>query len=150
LINKKLKAYITATDLNSIDISGASYLSISGALKGEELKLDISGASEVKGIVNLNKLSLDISGASVARLSGSAKDGQIEASGACKVNSYELSLDKCKVSSSGASDIRVTVNDELNASASGGSNIYYKGAGVAKVLDTSGGASIKNRSGNSE
>lgn len=145
--NRKLKAYVTATDLQRLDVSGASYVSFSGPLKSDELKLDISGASEVKGMINVAKLNLDISGASVARLSGTAKDGLIDASGACKVNSYELSIETCKASSSGASNIKVTVTGELNANASGGSNIYYKGQGIGKVLNASAGASIKNRSG---
>ncbi|MCW3081961.1 head GIN domain-containing protein [Segetibacter sp.] len=148
--NRKLKAYVTVTDINRLDVSGASYASISGPLKSDELKMDISGASEVKGIINVSRLNLDISGASVARLSGTAKDGLIDASGACKVNSYELSIETCKASSSGASNIKVTVTGELNADASGGSNIYYKGQGIGKVLNASAGASIKNRSGSDD
>ncbi len=109
--------------------------------------MDVSGATEVKGIVNVSKLNMDISGTSVAKLAGTVSEGNIEASGACKVNSYDLVIDRCKASSSGASNIRVTVNGELNADASGGSTIYYKGAGVGKVLNTSAGASIKSRSG---
>jgi hypothetical protein len=144
--NRKLKAYVT-TELQRLDVSGASYASFSGPLKSDALKLDISGASEVKGMINVAKLNLDISGASVARLSGTAKDCLIDASGACKVNSYELSIETCKASSSGASNIKVTVTGELNANASGGSNIYYKGQGIGKVLNASAGASIKNRSG---
>jgi hypothetical protein len=148
--NRKLKAYVTVTDLSRLDISGASYASISGALKSDNLKLDISGASEVKGIINANRLNVDISGASVARLAGTAKNASIDASGACKINSYELSIENCKASSSGASNIKVTVTGELSADASGGSNIYYKGPGVGKVLNASAGASIKNRSGNDD
>ncbi|MDQ6814142.1 MAG: DUF2807 domain-containing protein, partial [Bacteroidota bacterium] len=148
--NRKLKAYVTVTDLNRLDISGASYASISGALKSDDLKMDISGASEIKGIVNANKLNLEISGASVARLSGTAKNALIDASGAAKVNSYELSVENCKASSSGASNIKVTVTNELNADATGGSNIYYKGQGIGKVMNASAGASIKNRSGNDD
>ena len=145
--NKKLKAYVTVTDLNSIGVSGASLVNITGPVKGTDLRLEVSGASEIKGIINVSRLNLDVSGASVARLSGSATEGLINGSGACRVNSYDLSIDRCKVSSSGASSVRVTVNSELNADASGGSNIYYKGAGKVKVLNTSGGATIKNRSG---
>ena len=149
-VNKKLKAYVTVTDLNRIEVSGASYMSLSGAVKSEDLKIDVSGASEVKGIVNVSKLNIDVSGASVVRLSGTAKDGLIDASGACKITSYDLVLDRCNVSTSGASSIRVTVNNELNADASGGSTIYYKGAGVVKSVSTSGGGSIKNRSGDDD
>lgn len=148
--NRKLRAYVTVTDINRLDISGASYVSISGTLKSDEIKMDVSGASEVKGIVNVNKLDMDISGASVAKLAGTVKECTIDASGACKVSSYDLVIDKCKASSSGASNIRVTINGELNADATGGSTIYYKGAGVAKALNTSGGASIKSRSGNDD
>jgi hypothetical protein len=148
--NKKLKAYVTATDLAQLGVSGASVINIMGPIKGSDLKLDVSGASEVKGIINYSNLNLDVSGASVARLSGSAVNATIDASGACKISSYDLSIDRCKASSSGASDIRVTVNRELNADASGGSSIFYKGAGTVKSLNTSGGASIKNRSGNDE
>lgn len=148
--NRKLKAYVTVTDLNRLDISGASYVSISGTLKSDQLKMDISGASEMKGIINANRLNVDISGASEARLSGVAKEGIIDASGAAKVNSYSLMIDKCSVTSSGAANIRVTVNNELNAEASGGSSVYYKGAGVVKTLNTSAGASIKSRSGDDD
>ncbi|MDB5246601.1 MAG: hypothetical protein JWQ40_995 [Segetibacter sp.] len=148
--DRKLKAYVTVTNLNRLDVSGASYLSISGTLNSDNLKVDVSGASEIKGIINVNNLNMDISGASVSRLSGTAKEGLIDASGAGKVNSYDLVINNCKASSSGASNIRVTVNGELNADASGGSTIYYKGAGVAKVVNSSAGASIKNRSGNDD
>lgn len=148
--NRKLRAYVTATGINRLDVSGASNVSISGTLKSDDLKMDISGASEIKGTLNVSKLNMDISGASVAKLAGTVNEGIIEASGAGKVNSYDLVIDKCKASSSGASNIRVTVKGELNADASGGSAIYYKGPGVGKVLNTSAGASIKSRSGNED
>ncbi|MEJ7684318.1 MAG: DUF2807 domain-containing protein [Segetibacter sp.] len=65
--NRKLRAYVTVTDINRLDVSGASYVSISGTLKSDELTMDISGASEIKGIVNVSRLNMDISGASVVR-----------------------------------------------------------------------------------
>jgi hypothetical protein len=119
-------------------------------LKTDQLKMDISGASEVKGIINANKLDIDLGGASVVKLAGTANECTIDASGACNVNSYDLVINNCKISSSGASTVRVTVNGELNADATGGSTIYYKGGGVGKTLNTSGGASIKSRSGNDD
>ncbi len=149
-IDKKIRAYVTATDLNHFEVSGASYASISGTFTSDDLKMDISGASEVKGMINVNRLNLDISGASVARLSGNVKNALIGASGACKINSYDLNIETCKASSSGASDIKITVTGEINADASGGSNIYYKGPGIGKVLNASAGASIKNRSGSND
>lgn len=148
--NKKLRAYVTVTDINRLDVSSASYASISGTLKGDELRVNISGASEVKGIIGVSRLDMDVSGASVVKFAGTVQDGVIDASGASKVSSYDLAFDKCKVSSSGAAEIRITINGELSADATGGSTIYYKGAGVARAVNTSGGASIKSRSGNDD
>lgn len=149
-IDRKIRAYVTVDDLTRLDVSGASYVNITGAIKANDLKLDVSGASEIKGTINVGKLDMDISGASVARLSGTASDATIDASGACKINSYDLSIKTCKASSSGASMVKITVTDEINADASGGSDIYYKGSGVGKVLNASAGASIKNRTGSSD
>ena len=141
--NKKLKAYVTVTDLSSLEVSGASYITTTGTIKSNALKLEISGASEIKADLQVNTLNVDISGASIAHLAGAAKDGNIEASGACKLSGYEMKLDKCRVSCSGASVVKVMVNNELNADASGGSAIYYKGTPTNKNLNTSAASSIK-------
>lgn len=148
--NRKLKAYVTVIDLKQLEVSGASYVSTSGPLKGNELNIDVSGASELKGILNVNKLNMHISGASVAKVAGSVGEASIDASGAGKINGYDLNVQKCAVSSSGASGIKITVSGELNANASGGSKIYYKGPGTVKVTNASAGATIINRSGNND
>lgn len=148
--NKKLKAYVTVVELNKLEVSGASYLSITGSLKVSALDIELSGASEVKGIINAANLNIDLSGASVARVSGTAVEANIEASGASRMIAYELSVDNCKVSTSGASRVRVTVNKQISANASGGSTVYYKGPAERKMLNSSGGASIKKKSGNDD
>jgi hypothetical protein len=42
------------------------------------------------------------------------------------------------VEASGGSDVRITVNKELSANVSGGSDVYYKGNGLIRDLKTSG------------
>ncbi|MBC7652160.1 MAG: DUF2807 domain-containing protein, partial [Deinococcales bacterium] len=46
---------------------------------------------------------------------------------------------------SGAANIRITVNKELKAEASGGATLYYKGTGNITDVSSSGGATIKKR-----
>jgi hypothetical protein len=46
------------------------------------------------------------------------------------------------VHSSGGSDVQITVNKELNVSASGGSDVYYKGACSVRQLSASGGSDV--------
>jgi hypothetical protein len=144
--NRKLKAYVSVVNAKSLNVSGASFVSISGILKGDALQMDVSGASEFKGAIEVAQLNLGISGASVVRVSGTAKNALIDASGACKANAFDLVTETCKASASGASNIRIMAQKELNASASGGANIYYRGEPQSISINSSAGASIKKRS----
>ncbi len=145
--NKKLKAYVTVINLNRIEASGATYVSTSGTIKSDALKLEISGASEIKGELNVAKLNIDVSGASVAKLTGRAGNAIIDASGAATIGGYNFEIDSCKASTSGASGVRVFVKDQLIADASGGSFIYFKGTPLSTNLNSSAGSTIKNKTG---
>lgn len=145
--NKKLKAYVTVTNLKRIEASGATYVSTSGIIKSDALKLEISGASEIKGELNVAILNIDVSGASVAKLSGRAGNARIDASGAATIGGYNFEIDTCKASTSGASGVRVFVKDQLIADASGGSFIYFKGTPLSTNLNSSAGSTIKNKTG---
>ena len=70
----------------------------------------------------------------------------INANGASDIRGYDISSEECKVDASGASVVRITVNKELNATASGASSVYYKGTGLIRDINTSGGATIKRKS----
>jgi hypothetical protein len=50
--------------------------------------------------------------------------------------------DYCNVKASGASDINITVNKELKASAFGASNIYFKGNAIIKEKQSNGSSTI--------
>lgn len=143
--NKKLKAYVTVVKLNKLESSGATNINMTDKIKTDELSIEISGASEIKGEVEATKLKIDINGASVAKLKGTVVDARLEASGASVINAFDLHTDICHANTSGASGIRIFVKDQLIADASGGSFIYYKGSPASTNLNSSGGSSIKNK-----
>jgi len=140
--NKKLKAYISFKNIDKLKASGACNVSIVGVLKADDLLVDLSGASDLKGKLDTKKLAFDISGASDSKISGIAVSLDIDASGASKFKGFDLATDYCNIRASGASDIKITVNKELSATASGASDIDYKGAGIIRDIKTSGASSI--------
>ncbi|RYG28452.1 MAG: DUF2807 domain-containing protein [Chitinophagaceae bacterium] len=144
--NKKLKAYISFKQLNRLKISGACDVFVVDEWKAENLKLDLSGASNMRGKMNLQKLMVDLSGASDLQLTGVVGQLNIEASGASDFKGFDLSVDFCNAKASGASDIKITVNKELSAEASGASDVKYKGSGLIRDIKTSGASSISKRS----
>jgi hypothetical protein len=144
--DKKLKAYISFKTLDRLNASGASDIRVTGTIKANELDINMSGASDFDGDIQVNSLMVDLSGASDMTVKGSATSLKIEVSGASEFKGYDLQTDNCSARASGASDIRVTVNKELNAQASGASGVHYKGSGVIRDLKTNGASSVSKKS----
>ncbi|MEO6329954.1 MAG: head GIN domain-containing protein [Ginsengibacter sp.] len=144
--NKKLKAYVSFIAINSLEANGASTLKISGTISGNNLSVRLTGASDLTGNIKFSKLTADISGASQIKLSGSVDNVDIDASGASDVKSYDLAADQCSVNVTGASDVRITVNKEISAHATGASSVFYKGEAVVKSVRTTGASSIAKKS----
>ena len=140
--NRKMKAYVSFKNLDRLEASGGSDITIDGSIKVTKLEMEISGGSDFDGKVETDDLKIHASGGSDVDISGKAAKLAIEASGGSDFKGYDLASDICNVEASGGSDVHITVNKELSANASGGSDVYYKGTGLIRDLKTSG-ASIK-------
>ena len=144
--NKKLKVYVSFKNIDRLDVSGASDIIVAGTIAVNTLNLHVSGASEFKGAVKVNDLQLDLSGASDITISGTATTVNISSSGASDIKGDDLKTDVCSANASGASDINITVNKELNVHASGASKITYSGDALIKEMRTSGSSTVSKRS----
>ena len=145
--NKKLRAYIAVKNLDELRAGGACDVKIEGGLKVASLMLNLSGASDLKGELNIEgELNADLSGASDMDITGSAVNVVISASGASDVKAYDFTTNTCSVDASGASGVRITVDKELSAKLSGASNVSYKGAAMIRDIKTSGASSVSRKS----
>lgn len=145
--NRKLKAYISIKNVDEIKAGGASNIKIDGSLSSSALKLDFSGASDLKGKLNVNGLlDIHVSGASDVQIDGTADEVKIDASGASDVKAYDFRTTNCTVDASGASSIKITVDKELSAKLSGASSVSYKGTALIRDIKTSGASSISRKS----
>ncbi|MFZ9387720.1 MAG: head GIN domain-containing protein [Chitinophagaceae bacterium] len=140
--NKKLKAYISFKNIDLLKVSGACDVMIAGTLRADNLNISQSGASDLKGKIDVKKLTVDLSGASDFSVGGNAGQLYVEASGASNFKGYDLVTETCTAKASGASDIKVMVNKELSADASGASDVRYRGGAVIRELRSSGSSSV--------
>jgi Putative auto-transporter adhesin, head GIN domain len=140
--NKKLRAYISFKELDKLTVSGACDVFLTNVIKSAELSVSQSGASDLRGKVDVERLTVNLSGASDMLISGRASQLSVDASGASDFKGFDLVAEICDATASGASDIRVTVNKELSARASGASDVKYKGNGVIRDLKSSGASSV--------
>lgn len=139
----KLKAYISVKDLEKLTVNGACDVFIEDGIKGDDLAMNVSGASSIKAKLEVDKLSISLSGASDMTLTGKATNVKLDVNGASNFKSLDLTTDYCDASASGASSISVTVNKELNAKASGASDVRFKGEGLIRDIRTSGASKVR-------
>lgn len=160
----KTKAYVSVKELYALSGSGATNIKIINGLNAEKLKINLSGASDLKGEIKAGTLLTDLSGASSIKATiranafsakgsgasgfdiiGSGDDLIVDVSGACSVKMYDYLVKGASVEASGASSVRVNVSDILKVDASGASSIDYKGSASIKDMRSSGASSVKHR-----
>lgn len=139
---KDIKVYITAPDFRNLDASGACNFISQGNIKGNTLKLDLSGSSNAQLDVALNKLEVDVSGASEIALKGKTAYLEIDGSGSTSIHGFPLLSDHTKVSISGAGDAEVCAAQSLEVEISGAGNVSYKGSPSSINKDISGAGSV--------
>ena len=143
---QKLKAYISVKKLDRLTVSGACNVYMEDGISADDLDISFSGASDLKGKVNAKNLSVDINGASDITLSGNVASIKVDASGASDFKGFDLVTNFCEAKASGASSVSITVNKELNATASGASDVRFKGEGLIRNIKTSGASSVSRKS----
>jgi len=160
----RVKAYVSVNELFAINGSGATNIKIVNGLNSEKLKINLSGASDLKGDIKAGTLMTELSGASNFKgtvqanafsvkgsgacdieVSGSGDDLIVDVSGASSVKMYDYLVKGASVEASGASSIKLNVSDMLKAHATGASSIDYKGSATIKDLQSSGASSVKHR-----
>jgi hypothetical protein len=160
----KTKAYVSVKELYAITGSGATNIRIVNGLSAEKLKINLSGASDLKGDIKAGTLLTDLSGASSIKsairanafsakgsgassfeVTGSGDDLIVDVSGACSVKMYDYLVKGASVEASGASSVKVNVSDILKVHATGASSIDYKGSASIKDMNSSGASSIKHK-----
>lgn len=168
--NRSLKAYVTITDIEGLDISGASTVKVADGLNvnnfdlqlsgastlkiegginssnGGSMNMEISGASNMTTALKAGDIKFNLTGASQANVEGTATGLNVEASGASDFKGFGLAIENARVDASGASTVNITVTKKLDAQASGASSVGYKGDAVITNLDVSGASNVKKRS----
>lgn len=139
---KDIHVYITAPEYRNIDGSGACNVSSDGKLTGNVMAVELSGASNTRLDLDVNKLSIDASGASEIELQGKAAYFSVDASGSTSVKAYPLRADHVTIGISGSGDAEVSVLSSLKVDISGAGSVSYKGNPSSVQKDVSGAGSV--------
>jgi len=142
---KKLQAYVSFINIDKIEGTSGSQISVENELHGKSLEVELSSGASMKGNVKVSNLSIEQSSGASSTISGEADSLRVETSSGAIFHGYDLISEKCEADASSGGSIHITVDKDLSAEASSGGGIRYKGAGViSKVSATSGGSVKKN------
>jgi len=128
-----------------LDASGASDVNIVGTIKGDDVLVKLSGASDIKGDIQYNNARFVLTGASDSKLTGKVGRIKIQASGASDFKCYDLIAEIAEINASGASDVKINVLQEISVHASGASSVNYKGSPQLKSAKVEGASSFSKQ-----
>jgi hypothetical protein len=140
-----LEAEVTLPSLAGLELSGASAVSVTGFESTEALFVEASGASSLGGDIAAGGVRVNVSGASQVKLSGSGEDLVMDVSGGSSVDLGDFPVTDANAEVSGASSATVNVTGTLDAEASGAARLIYLGSPTLGRVESSGGGTIEPR-----
>ncbi len=156
-----LKARVTLPDLFSVTVTGASSAKVTGFESSHELRLtaagasnielsemksgdariEVDGASRVKGLLEAAACNFSVEGASNIELTGKSHFLNLIATGASHATLRDFVSTGVRVQFSGASSGNVNTSGSLSGSLSGASSLRYFGNPILGEINTSGASS---------
>ena len=141
--SKDIVVYLSAPAFKEIEVSGACDIIGDSPITGnDELNMHVSGSGDIVMQVALPRVSAEISGSGSINLKGQAQQFSAHVSGAGDVKCFELVTDHTELDLSGASEVEITANKQLDIEASGASSVEYRG-GATVSQNISGAGSVK-------
>lgn len=135
--------YITYVSLDGISASSAANVTGKNIIKGDRLDLDVSSAADIEVEVDVNDLSCDASSSGDIEVSGKTKYLDVEVSSAGGVDAYDLEAEIVKVDASSGAGAKVYATKEIDAEASSGASVRYRGDPAKSRTDTGSGGSVR-------
>jgi hypothetical protein len=138
-----LKAYVSFKTLEKLNVSAGSDVIVNGSIKADKLDMAVTSGAVFTGAINAKELVTELNSGAVIKLTGSADNFKITVSSGGDFKGYDFAVDYCDAAASSGGAVHITINKELNARASSGGDIHYKGAALIRDMHTSSGGSVK-------
>ncbi|MCU0357288.1 MAG: DUF2807 domain-containing protein [Cyclobacteriaceae bacterium] len=141
--NRTVKVYVTFVQLNKLMASSAGNIYSESVIKSRNLSLTASSAATIEVKVDAGELAAVASSAGEIELQGKAERAMYDASSAGEVDAYNVEAVEVKATASSGADIKLTVTQRIEAQASSGASIRYRGNPVKTNTNSSSGGSVK-------
>lgn len=137
-----IRITVPIESLDKVSLSGSGDIVSRTTIKSNNFSARISGSGEVSLTVEAERVDASLSGSGDITLAGRARDFVVSVSGSGEIQAFAFDADFVNATVSGSADIKVTVNESLEARVSGSGDIYYRGNPSKINTKTSGSGDI--------
>lgn len=141
-----VKVYVTYVSLDKLSAASASNIFSEGIIKVSTIDLSAASAASIEIQIEADNVTVDAGSAADITLEGKAKSMNVEAASAGSVDAYRLECEKVDARAASAGSIKINVTKTLDADASSGGSIRYRGNPSNTNTDSSSGGSVKKSS----
>lgn len=141
-----VRVYVTYVNVNRLYASSAGNIFADGVLRTNDLVLQCSSAGNIEIEVDARSVEASASSAGQIELRGQTKSFEGDVSSAGQISAYDLESDEAEARASSAGSIKLSVKSELNANASSGGSIRFRGNPSRSMTNSSSGGSVKKSS----
>lgn len=124
---KKVHVTLTYTDLEEIDASSGAKVSSEYVVRNDELELGVSSGASMKLEVEGNSIEADASSGASMKLKGKCEKLDVAVSSGSSIKATDLEAYSVNASASSGANVKVWSKNALDARASSGGSISYKG-----------------------
>lgn len=140
------KVYVTYVRLEKLSASSAGNIFSEDVIRASDMEIQCSSAGNIEVSLDCETVEVSSSSAGQVELQGKAKSLTADASSAGQIDAYDLDADRVEAEASSAASMKVSVQSNLNANASSGGSIRYRGNPAKSVTNSSSGGSVKKSS----
>ena len=142
---KSKKVHVSIKTLNSLKASSGSEVRSVKKIQSEEISIGASSGASIKMTVVANSIATNTSSGATIRVSGSADNHAAKASSGSSIKAYDLISKNVIVNVSSGANIDIHASEKIEARASSGGDIDYKGTPKKVLRRSSSGGSISDK-----
>jgi hypothetical protein len=138
----KVDVYVTAKSLSTIANAGSGNIKVDGTLRGDEVKLVVSGSASITTAVKSEALRTVISGSGSININGNSNNTNIVISGSGELKGKEFKTGSASVVITGSGNAYITADKTLSAHIVGSGSLVYAGNATVSDVKTVGSGSV--------
>jgi hypothetical protein len=144
-LHKQIDVYITFSKLDELSMTAGANTETVTTLNGQTIKMLARAGAMASLSLNYDEVHLDALAGSMIDLAGTAKKLTVESNAGAQIRAGDFIVEVCKISANAGSQNDIYVTQNLDASASSGSQIRFAGNPEVKNISTSSGGNVSPR-----